>query len=413
MGSYETNVYLDNNLIKKIEVKNSTPLSDIRTSLENNDNFHKNSYKYYFLSKDGVTLKSDANFTAKDVATDDYKIKIISEQFSFKANIYIDNNLIRNINVEKSTKLSKLRELCSTDFNKEKEDYYFVSSKDEILKHDSDFTVEKVWVKESNNEYKIKLKSEKRVFKVKVNIDENFTTYINITKDCKLNDIRELCNSFFHEGKNYYFVLESKAIIKNDSNLTAESIMRYEHNEFKINFKSEDITLIVTVFLNEIKQSGISCNINQSLIEIKNKLGQDINKNEIFFLTPQRAIIENYNLGDFKLKNIIVYQNNEPIINIIDKSYRPKFEVIEQLELLRAEASAGPINWHKRTEFFKKVEDFAGFEIATILKDELIKNFDPKNEKKANDKEFINAYMILLLKKEDIKKMNLSKNVNL
>ena len=105
--------------------------------------------------------------------------------------------------------------------------------------------------------------------------------------------------------------------------------MRYEHNEFIINFKSEDITLIVTVFLNEIKQSGISCNINQSLIEIKNKLGQDINKNEIFFLTPQRAIIENYNLGDFKLKNIIVYQNNEPIINIIDKSYRPKFEVIE------------------------------------------------------------------------------------
>ena len=67
--------------------------------------------------------------------------------------------------------------------------------------------------------------------------------------------------------------MESKAIIKNDSNLTAENIMRYEHNEFIINFKSEDITLIVTVFLNEIKQSGISCNINQSLIEIKNKLG--------------------------------------------------------------------------------------------------------------------------------------------
>ena len=159
MGSYETNVYLDNNLIKKIEVKNSNPLSDIRTSLENNDNFHKKSYEYFFLSKDGVTLKSEANFTAKDVATDDYKIKIISEQFSFKANIYIDNNLIRNINVEKSTKLSKLRELCSTDFNKEKEDYYFVSSKDEILKYDSNFTLEKVWVKESNNEYKIKLKS--------------------------------------------------------------------------------------------------------------------------------------------------------------------------------------------------------------------------------------------------------------
>ena len=68
--------------------------------------------------------------------------------------------------------------------------------------------------------------------------------------------------------------MESKAIIKNDSNLTSESITRYEHNEFIINFKSEDITLIVTVFLNEIKQSGISCNINHSLIQIKNKLDQ-------------------------------------------------------------------------------------------------------------------------------------------
>ena len=110
--------------------------------------------------------------------------------------------------------------------------------------------------------------------------------------------------------------------------------MRYEHNEFIINFKSEDITLIVIVYLNEIKTSGISCNINQGLIEIKNKLGQDIKKDEIFFLNPQMAIIENYNLEDFKLKNIIVYQNNDSIINIIEKSYRPKLEVIEHLELL-------------------------------------------------------------------------------
>ena len=51
-------------------------------------------------------------------------------------------------------------------------------------------------------------------------------------------------------------------------------------------------------------------------------------------------------------------------------------------------------------------------EITIILKDELIKNFEKKNEKKENDKVFINGYLILLLKKEDIKKMNLNKNVN-
>ncbi len=51
-------------------------------------------------------------------------------------------------------------------------------------------------------------------------------------------------------------------------------------------------------------------------------------------------------------------------------------------------------------------------EITIIRKDELIKNFEKKNEKKENDKVFINGYLILLLKKEDIKKMNLNKNVN-
>ncbi len=80
-------MYLDNKLIKKIVFKNDTSLSDIRTSCENSSNFDAKSYNYYFLSKDGDTLKNDSNFTAGDIVTNDYKIKIISKQFLFKANI--------------------------------------------------------------------------------------------------------------------------------------------------------------------------------------------------------------------------------------------------------------------------------------------------------------------------------------
>jgi len=74
--------------------------------------------------------------------------------------------------------------------------------------------------------------------------------------------------------------------------------------------------------------------------------------------------------------------------------------------MLREKASSGPINWYEQTEFFKKVEDFAGQDISDALKDELLGTFDPNNEKKTNDKEFINKYIILLLKKDDANKIS-------
>ena len=147
--------------------------------------------------------------------------------------------------------------------------------------------------------------------------------------------------------------------------------------------------------------------------EIKNKLGQDINTDEIYFLTANRTIIENYNLDDFKLRDIIVDKLGEPKFYIIDKSYRPKFEVIEHLNMLRDKAYSGPINWYEQTEFFKKVENFAGYEISINIKDELIKNLEPKKEEKANDKEFINRYIILLMKREDIDKNVPNQNFNI
>ena len=244
MGNYEVKIYLNNQLIKKLEINNGTLLSKICESCKEEINFDENSYNYYFLSKNGDIIKKDSNFVAKDVVQKDsneYKIKIISEQISFKANIYIDNQLIENIQVTKETKLSEIRESCQSHFKKEIEDYYFISTNGDILKNDSNFTVEKVWKEEKNNEYKIQFIVEKIKYKVNVYIDKIFKTYINITKETKLSDIRELCQSYFQEDKNYYFVLEDNAIIKNDSYLIAENIMKNENNDYKIFIQSEEI----------------------------------------------------------------------------------------------------------------------------------------------------------------------------
>lgn len=91
MGSYEAKVYLDNQLLKKVNIKNDTPLSDIRNSVNNVADFNTNMYNYYFVSKNNNTLiKNDSNFTAKDVVQEysgEYSIKIQSVQHTFKANI--------------------------------------------------------------------------------------------------------------------------------------------------------------------------------------------------------------------------------------------------------------------------------------------------------------------------------------
>jgi hypothetical protein len=120
-------------------------------------------------------------------------------------------------------------------------------------------------------------------YKVNVYIDNIFKTYIYITKETKLNDIRELCQSYFQEDK-IYFVLENNAFIKNDSNLVAENILKKENNDYKMFIQSKEIYKLVNVYLNEIKKTGILCNSSQSLDNIKDKIGQDIQKDDKYFL---------------------------------------------------------------------------------------------------------------------------------
>jgi hypothetical protein len=48
--------------------------------------------------------------------------------------------------------------------------------------------------------------------------------------------------------------------------------------------QSKEIYKLVNVYLNEIKKTGILCNSSQSLDNIKDKIGQDIQKDDKYFL---------------------------------------------------------------------------------------------------------------------------------
>ena len=67
--------------------------------------------------------------------------------------------------------------------------------------------------------------------------------------------------------------------------------------------------------------------------------------------------------------------------------------------LRRLENSKGPIDWLKQTEFFTKIKDFAGKEIANAIISELFEKIEIN--KAIDDKSFIQRFLILLLGHND------------
>ena len=153
---------------------------------------------------------------------------------------------------------------------------------------------------------------------------------------------------------------------------------------------------LITLYLNEFPTTAIIYKKNMDLNQIKNLGGNVINKDSIFFLTADYVIIENVN--NFKAKDIIqTEKNGKKRINLVTRDYYKRLQVIEHLRKL--EATTGSIDWLKQTEFFKKVKDFAGEEIANAIINELLEKIE--TNEKIDDKKYITRFLILLLGNKD------------
>ena len=220
--------------------------------------------------------------------------------------------------------------------------------------------------------------------------------------ETQLKEIKAQLESIIPENKSYYFISRKNAIIRNELNFVAKDVWKEdEENGYKIDLMTPEYynssqSGLITLYLNDFPTVAILFKKNMSLSEIKLLGGNEINKKSVFFLTSDNIIIENIN--NFKAKDIIVIEKNgKKKINLVDKEYNKRLQVIEHLRNL--EESVGSINWLKQTEFFKKVKEFAGEEITNALINELLENFG--NNRKINDREYIKKFLNLLVSKKD------------
>lgn len=418
MGSYEALVYKDSELIKPIQIKDNTTLIEIRNLCKIQKK--QDNCNYYFISKNGDIIKDDSNFTAKDIRQDSnngYKIKLKSVPISYNTNIYIDGAFKTNIKVTSKTPLTDIRKQCNSYF-KNDEEYYFIlnnsnRAEDRIVKNDSSFIAEDVWINIGQEQYKIDMKSNQIIYRAHIYIDNELKILIDVTKTTKLENIRqniEKQSAIFQNTSNYYFISINGEMIRNDSNFIVKDVwQKIGDNEYKIYLRSEEVSMIVSLYLNGFKKSGIQIKNSMNLLEIKKIAGQEINNDNVYFLTKDKALIEQENLENFKAKDVIIFDdNNNARIDLNDKNFYKRQVVIEYLRKLEEQASSGAIDWVSQTEFFKKMEDFAGTGISNALKDELLGKYE--NQEKVKDKEYLHKFLILLLKQDDIMKNAQQKN---
>lgn len=134
MGNWEANIYVNGKMQSSVKVNNSTPLNDIRDSI--NLGFYN--HDLHFISRKGGFIENEDNFTAKDVYQDDknggYKINLMDRKYFdeyFEAerdemvNLYFNMFPDKAIKYDKNMTLERIREIG--DYNLNVNDIFFLS----------------------------------------------------------------------------------------------------------------------------------------------------------------------------------------------------------------------------------------------------------------------------------------------
>lgn len=233
--------------------------------------------------------------------------------------------------------------------------------------------------------------------------NENLKTSMIVSNNMTLNEVRES----LHLEDAFFFISRNRVIIEHENNYKVKHIRT---NDPKGGYKIDLMTSqyyqankngLVKLYINNFPHCSVRYKRNMPLREIKQLGGIDeeniiINNddNTKYFLDTENMII--FNEENIVAKDIVRIENGKKIIHLRTKKFHLKQEIIDYCEMLK---SLDKINWFNQDRFFQKLQEFAGKGVTDALQDELIN--DMKEKEKINDREYIEKFLALLMKKEE------------
>lgn len=289
----------------------------------------------------------------------------------WEAKVYFNNIYETPIQVKSWYSLKEIRDILGIDNS-----YFFKNKDNRLIINDQNFTVNDIYKNDNNGKYRIDLQKD--------NYKEG--DYLKNNKNIIVQPVEVIPNIFAKDDTN-------RNILKNEEN-------KVDKIELKEDIKQ------VNLYLNNFKISAIACKPNMSLDTIKELGGDSINKDSIFFLTKDNTIIER--IDNFQSKDCLVEENGEMKINLVTKDYYKRIGIIDHLDKLAA--VAGPIDWYLQDEFFEKIKDYAGEQIANVVINDIYSNLC--EYKKMDDKKYIRQFKNLLIENKNNHDNNNDNNVD-
>ena len=140
-------------------------------------------------------------------------------------------------------------------------------------------------------------------------------TTIKLENSTPLSAIRAKCNNIIPKIDNYYFISTKNNILTDENNYTAKEVYKKDEDEYRIDLKTKEFLektgTLVELILNDHNPVALKVKNDETLSTIKSKAFKDKPQDSIVFMTKDNALIENQNLNQFKLNDLIRFENGK------------------------------------------------------------------------------------------------------